>query len=74
APKLTADVVLEAPSGLEKYRTTEKIIAIGTSTGGTQALEYLLPRLPATCPGVAVVQHMPEKFTASFANRLNRLC
>ncbi|MDE1711726.1 protein-glutamate methylesterase/protein-glutamine glutaminase [Chromobacterium amazonense] len=74
APKLTADVVLEAPSGLEKYRTTEKIIAIGTSTGGTQALEYLLPRLPATCPGVAVVQHMPEKFTASFANRLNSLC
>ncbi|OHX10661.1 protein-glutamate methylesterase/protein-glutamine glutaminase [Chromobacterium sphagni] len=74
APKLTADVVLEAPSGLEKYRTTEKIIAIGTSTGGTQALEYLLPRLPATCPGVAVVQHMPEKFTASFAERLNRLC
>ncbi|ERD99398.1 MULTISPECIES: protein-glutamate methylesterase/protein-glutamine glutaminase [Chromobacteriaceae] len=74
APKLTADVVLEAPSGLEKYRTTEKIIAIGTSTGGTQALEYLLPRLPATCPGVAVVQHMPEKFTASFAERLNGLC
>ncbi|MBT2867754.1 Protein-glutamate methylesterase/protein-glutamine glutaminase 1 [Chromobacterium violaceum] len=74
APKLTADVVLEAPSGLEKYRTTEKIIAIGTSTGGTQALEYLLPKLPATCPGVAVVQHMPEKFTASFAERLNRLC
>ncbi|AOZ49129.1 protein-glutamate methylesterase/protein-glutamine glutaminase [Chromobacterium vaccinii] len=74
APKLTADVVLEAPSGLEKYRTTEKIIAIGTSTGGTQALEYLLPRLPATCPGVAVVQHMPEKFTASFAQRLDGLC
>ncbi|UTH73258.1 chemotaxis response regulator protein-glutamate methylesterase [Chromobacterium sp. IIBBL 290-4] len=74
APKLTADVVLEAPSGLEKYRTTEKIIAIGTSTGGTQALEFLLPRLPATCPGVAVVQHMPEKFTASFAERLNKLC
>ena len=74
APKLTADVVLDAPSGLEKYHATEKIIAIGTSTGGTQALEYLLPRLPATCPGVAVVQHMPEKFTASFADRLNRLC
>ncbi|MGC0154596.1 protein-glutamate methylesterase/protein-glutamine glutaminase [Chromobacterium vaccinii] len=74
APKLSADVVLEAPSGLEKYRTTERIIAIGTSTGGTQALEYLLPRLPATCPGIAVVQHMPEKFTASFAERLNGLC
>ncbi|WP_137009908.1 protein-glutamate methylesterase/protein-glutamine glutaminase [Aquitalea aquatilis] len=73
APKLTADAVLEAPSGRAMFRTTEKIIAIGTSTGGTQALEYMLPRLPATCPGIAVVQHMPEKFTTSFAERLNRL-
>ncbi|OWY40265.1 chemotaxis response regulator protein-glutamate methylesterase [Xenophilus sp. AP218F] len=73
SPKLTADAVLEAPSGKSMFRTTEKIIAIGTSTGGTQALEYMLPRLPATCPGIAVVQHMPEKFTRSFAERLNKL-
>lgn len=71
--KLTADVVLSAPSGRSMFRTTERIVAIGTSTGGTQALEYLLPRLPRDCPGIAVVQHMPEAFTASFANRLNTL-
>lgn len=74
APKLTADAVLAAPSGRELFRTTDRIIAIGTSTGGTQALEYLLPKLPNTLPGIAVVQHMPEQFTASFAQRLNSLC
>lgn len=73
APKLTADAMLEAPHGQPVFRTTERIIALGISTGGTQALEYLLPRLPATCPGLAIVQHMPEKFTASFAARLNKL-
>lgn len=51
-----------------------KVIAIGASTGGTQALEYLLTALPATCPGIVVVQHMPEKFTAAFAERLNSIC
>jgi len=71
--KLTADAMLDAPSGRGMFRTTDKIIAIGTSTGGTQALEYMLPRLPASCPGIAVVQHMPEKFTTSFAQRLNTL-
>ncbi len=55
-------------------QTTEKIIAIGTSTGGTQALEVVLTALPRVSPGILVVQHMPEKFTASFAERLNRLC
>lgn len=73
APKLSADVMLDAPQGQPVFRTTERIIALGTSTGGTQALEYLLPRLPAACPGLAIVQHMPEKFTASFAARLNQL-
>lgn len=69
--KLTADAMLEAPTGKAMFATTERIIAIGTSTGGTQALEYLMQQLPATCPGMAIVQHMPEKFTASFAQRLN---
>ncbi len=55
-------------------RTTDRIVAIGTSTGGTQALENVLTRLPRTCPGIVVVQHMPEKFTAAFAERLNTLC
>jgi two-component system, chemotaxis family, protein-glutamate methylesterase/glutaminase len=53
--------------------TTEKIIAIGTSTGGTIALEYILTQLDVTCPGIVIVQHMPEKFTAAFAERLNKL-
>jgi two-component system chemotaxis response regulator CheB len=55
-------------------QTTDSIVAIGTSTGGTQALEVVLTALPATAPGIVIVQHMPEKFTASFAERLNGLC
>lgn len=54
-------------------KTTEKVIAIGTSTGGTLALEQILTALTADCPGIVVVQHMPEKFTAAFAARLNSL-
>ncbi len=54
-------------------RTTEQVVAIGTSTGGTQALERVLTRLPRVCPGIVIVQHMPEKFTAAFAERLDRL-
>ena len=55
-------------------KTTDSIVAIGTSTGGTQALEAVLTALPVTAPGIVIVQHMPEKFTASFAERLNGLC
>ena len=54
--------------------TTDRIIAIGCSTGGVQALEEVLTKLPRTCPGVVIVQHMPEKFTAAFAKRLNSIC
>ncbi len=71
-PKLSADAVLSAPVGA-MAQTTERIIAIGTSTGGTQALESVLTSLPRIVPGIVVVQHMPEKFTASFAERLNSL-
>ncbi len=53
---------------------TEKIVAIGTSTGGTIALEYILSNLEFNAPGMVIVQHMPEKFTASFADRLNSIC
>jgi two-component system chemotaxis response regulator CheB len=76
APKLSADAILGAGlgSGSNMVRTTERIIAIGTSTGGTQALEAVLTRLPAVCPGIVIVQHMPERFTAMFAERLNSLC
>lgn len=71
--KLTADAILSAPNSSAMIKTTEHIIAIGTSTGGTQALEYLLPKLPRTCPGIAIVQHMPEQYTKAFATRLNSL-
>jgi len=71
--KLTADAVLSA--GQEAMAvTTDRFTAIGTSTGGTQALEFVLSSLPRTCPGLVVVQHMPEKFTAAFAQRLNQIC
>ena len=56
------------------YRTTDRVVAIGTSTGGTQALEAVLSALPPDAPGILAVQHMPEKFTAAFAARLNNLC
>ncbi len=55
-------------------QTTEKVVAIGTSTGGTQALERVLAELPRVVPGLVIVQHMPERFTAAFATRLNGLC
>jgi two-component system chemotaxis response regulator CheB len=72
-PSLSADVILPAgPASLG--RTTDRLVAIGTSTGGTQALEAVLTALPTDCPGLVVVQHMPEKFTAMFAQRLNGLC
>ncbi len=54
--------------------TSDKLIAIGTSTGGTQALEIVLTQLSRTTPGIVIVQHMPEKFTEAFAQRLNKLC
>lgn len=57
-----------------QLKTTHKVIAIGASTGGTIALEKILTKMPLNIPGVVVVQHMPEYFTASFAERLNNLC
>ena len=74
APKLTADAVLRAPGHDAMIETTEKIIAIGASTGGTEALLAVLRALPADAPGIVIVQHMPEKFTTQFAARLNGLC
>ena len=55
-------------------QTTDRIVTLGCSTGGTQALEFVLRQLPRDCPGLVIVQHMPEKFTADFARRLNGLC
>jgi two-component system chemotaxis response regulator CheB len=73
--KNTADVILAAADTHGAMtQTTERVVALGTSTGGTQALEVVLKALPRVCPGIVVVQHMPEKFTAEFANRLNSIC
>jgi len=72
--KNTADAVLAPAAEHALIQTTERIVAIGTSTGGTQALEEVLGSLPRVCPGIVVVQHMPEQFTAAFAARLNDVC
>lgn len=75
SPKLSADAVLPAQAPRRALsQTTERVVAIGTSTGGTQALEHILTALPRLSPGMVIVQHMPEKFTAAFAQRLNQLC
>ncbi len=74
APKLTADAVLAKPSSQAMIRTTEKVVVVGASTGGTEALREFLEALPSDAPGIVIVQHMPEKFTASFAARLDQLC
>ncbi|HLL20978.1 MAG TPA: CheB methylesterase domain-containing protein, partial [Kofleriaceae bacterium] len=73
-PKLTADAVLAAPRRDATVQQTDKVIAIGASTGGTEALLTLLRALPADAPGVVVVQHMPEHFTRQFATRLDAQC
>ena len=72
-PKLSADAVI-APGAYNTLETTEKLIIIGASTGGTEALRDVLEQMPGDAPGIVIVQHMPEHFTTSFANRLNGLC
>ena len=74
SPKLSADAVLPETANRPMAQTTDRVVVVGTSTGGTQALERVLTRLPRTAPGVAVVQHMPGEFTSAFARRLNSLC
>ncbi len=63
-----------APPPAAMTATTDKLLAIGASTGGVQALSEVLTRFPAGAPGTLIVQHMPARFTASFADRLNSLC
>ncbi len=55
-------------------KTTHKVVAIGASTGGTQALQQVLTAMPPNAPGIVIVQHMPEHFTRAFADRLNTMC
>ncbi len=70
--KLSADVIL--PSLTARIPATERLIIVGASTGGTEAIKEFLVRLPANCPGILVTQHMPESFTQSFAQRLDAVC
>lgn len=72
--KLTADAVLPAPRRPALRATSSKVVAVGASTGGTEALRELLEAMPPDAPGIAIVQHMPEVFTAAFARRLSLTC
>jgi two-component system chemotaxis response regulator CheB len=72
--KLTADAILPPPVLRRDRVATDRIVCIGSSTGGTETLREVLEQLPETSPGIAIVQHMPEKFTNAFAKRLNTLC
>jgi len=74
--KLTADAVLKkiSPSSIPSHlKTTDRIIAIGASTGGTEAIKDVLSCLPADCPGIVITQHIPAAFSAAFATRVNGL-
>ncbi len=74
-PKLSADAVMpQARSSRAMIKTTEKVIAVGASTGGTEAIRELLQAMPMDSPGIVIVQHMPEHFTSAFASRLNSIC
>lgn len=73
-PKLSADAVLAKSYAHSMIKTTEIVVAVGASTGGTEALSIFLQSLPADCPGIVIVQHMPELFTKTFSNRLNEIC
>jgi two-component system chemotaxis response regulator CheB len=72
-PKLGADVVVP-PKKIAIRETTHKVVVIGASTGGTEALREFLQAMPPDAPGIAIVQHMPEVFTAQFAKRLDEIC
>lgn len=72
-PRLSADAILPSSSP-GRISSTEKLIILGASTGGTEAIKEFLIQLPPDCPGILITQHMPEAFTNSFAQRLDSLC
>ncbi len=72
--KLTADAILPPPVNGAMVKTTERVMVIGASTGGTEALRSLLEAMPGDCSGIVIVQHMPEGFTRAFAQRLDGIC
>jgi two-component system chemotaxis response regulator CheB len=72
--KLRQPAAIAPPANAALSRTTRKIIAIGASTGGTEAIKTVLMAMPPNAPGIVIVQHMPAQFTTSFAERLDSLC
>jgi chemotaxis response regulator CheB len=72
--KHSADVILQKVTSNYTIETTEKVIVEGASTGGTEALKIFLEMMPLNAPPIVIVQHMPEKFTTAFAQRLNTSC
>ncbi len=73
-PKYSADVILGSTATLHKhFKTTDKIIAIGASTGGTEAIKMVLKYMPASSPGIVISQHIPAAFSYSFAMRMNQV-
>lgn len=72
--KYSSEAVISKAGATGMIQTTDKIVAIGASTGGTEALRQILEKLPPNAPGIAIVQHMPEVFTRHFAERLDQLC
>jgi two-component system chemotaxis response regulator CheB len=73
-PKLSADAIIQKRLKFTQQKSSEKIVAIGASTGGTEAILEVLQRLDPNSPGIVIVQHMPVHFTSAFAKRLNELC
>jgi len=74
-PPVREEVELpERPASSMLTVTTDRVVAVGASTGGTEALRQLLEPMPPDCPGIVIVQHMPEQFTSAFAKRLHQLC
>ena len=74
SPKLSADAVIAKATTKAMIQTTEKVVAVGASTGGTDALRIFLEAMPPDAPGLVIVQHMPENFTAAFSKRLDGIC
>jgi two-component system, chemotaxis family, protein-glutamate methylesterase/glutaminase len=74
APRLGVDAVLSKSPARRQFRTTDRIIAIGASTGGTEAIKEVLVQLPADTPGIVITQHIPKAFSTPFARRMDACC
>jgi two-component system chemotaxis response regulator CheB len=74
SPKNNADAVIQRKKSRIQFKTTDKLIAIGASTGGTEAIKEVLMRMPADAPGIVITQHIPVAFSQSFATRMDDLC